>query len=229
MIISENLKILEERIAGICESCGRKRSEIRLIGVSKTQTVDMVKEAVAAGIVDLGENKAQELRDKSVQIDYKINWHFIGHLQTNKVKFVIKPAEFIHSVDSIKLAEEINNKAGQINKVQNVLLEVKTSDEESKFGMTGKDKIFEVAEFCKDAENINLCGLMTIAPFVEDQKVIRNSFKNLRTLKEELNRSRFGLMHLSMGMTGDFEVAIEEGATILRIGTAIFGSRKKPN
>ena len=224
-MIAENLKILEERIAGICESCGRNRSDITLVGVSKTQSVEIIKEAISAGLMELGENKAQELRDKSESIKEKVNWHFIGHLQTNKVKYVIKPADFIHSVDSIKLADEINNRAIQIDKIQNVLLEIKTSTEESKFGLINKDKIFEVADYCKNAKNLNLCGLMTIAPFVDEEEVVRSSFQNLRLLKEEMNRSGFGLKQLSMGMTGDYDIAIEEGATMLRIGTAIFGER----
>ncbi len=224
-MVFENLKILEERILEKCNSCKRRRSEIRLIGVSKTQPVDLIKEAVKAGIKDFGENKAQELRDKSELINGDFNWHFIGHLQSNKIKYVIKNAEYIHSVDSIKLAEEINGSALRNNKIQNVLLEIKTSDEATKFGLAEEKEIMDTAEFCMKAENLKLAGLMTMAPFTEDENEIRKSFKNLYELKLKMNENGFGLTELSMGMTNDFEIAIEEGSTMLRIGTAIFGGR----
>jgi len=224
-MILDNIKILEERISEVCESCGRKRSEIKLIGVSKTQPVSLIQEVIDAGIKDLGENKAQELRDKSELLKGDFNWHFIGHLQTNKIKYLIDAAKFIHSVDSIKLAEEINRKAAQINKKQNVLLEIKTSDEATKFGLSNDKEIFEVAEYCKLAENLILVGLMTMAPFTGQKDDIRKSFKSLRELKDRMNAQGFGLTDLSMGMTSDYEIAIEEGSTMLRIGTAIFGER----
>ena len=224
-MIFENLKILEERILETCISCKRKRSEIRLIGVSKTQPVVLIKEAVDAGIKDFGENKAQELRDKSELIIGDFNWHFIGHLQKNKIKYVIKTAEYIHSVDSIKLAEEINQAALQNDKIQNVLLEIKTSSEETKFGLATEKEIFDTAEFCMKSENLRLVGLMTMAPFTDNENDIRKSFKNLFELKTKMNEQGFALTELSMGMTSDFEIAIEEGSTMLRIGTAIFGER----
>jgi PLP dependent protein len=224
-MILDNIKILKDRISEACESCGRKRSEVRLIGVSKTQPVSLIQEVIDAGIKDLGENKAQELRDKSELLKGDFNWHFIGHLQTNKIKYIIDAAEYIHSVDSVKLAEEINRKAAQINKKQNVLLEIKTSDEATKFGLSNDRNIFEVAEYCKLSENLNLVGLMTIAPFTEQKDDIRKSFKSLRELKDRMNAQGFGLAELSMGMTSDYEIAIEEGSTMLRIGTAIFGER----
>jgi pyridoxal phosphate enzyme (YggS family) len=169
-MIFENLKILEERISKVCDSCNRNRSEIKLIAVSKTQTIDVIKKAVEAGIKDFGENKAQELRDKSELINGDYDWHFIGHLQSNKIKYVIKSAKFIHSVDSVKLAEEINEFALRNNKIQNVLLEIKTSDEATKFGLVTEKEIYDTAEFCLKAENINLTGLMTMAPFSDDEK-----------------------------------------------------------
>lgn len=224
-MIFENLKILEERISKVCDSCNRNRSEIKLIAVSKTQTIDVIKKAVEAGIKDFGENKAQELRDKSELINGDYDWHFIGHLQSNKIKYVIKSAKFIHSVDSVKLAEEINEFALRNNKIQNVLLEIKTSDEATKFGLVTEKEIYDTAEYCLKAENINLTGLMTMAPFSDDENEIRKSFKSLYELKFRMNESGFGLSELSMGMTNDFEIAIEEGATMLRIGTAIFGGR----
>lgn len=226
MMITENLKILEDRISLKCGECGRNRSEIKLIAVSKTQPVDVIKEALLAGVKDLGENKALELRDKSELINGDFNWHFIGHLQTNKVKYIIKSTGYIHSVDSIKLAEEIDRKARQINKVQKILLEVKTSDEEAKHGLAEYKEIFDTVKFCRKAENLDVTGLMTMAPFTEDKLMIRDCFKKLKKIKDELNNSGFNLTELSMGMTNDYEIAIEEGATMLRIGTAIFGERK---
>ncbi|MBI5731219.1 MAG: YggS family pyridoxal phosphate-dependent enzyme [Ignavibacteriales bacterium] len=224
-MISENLKKVEDKITESCIKCGRNRSEIKLIAVSKTQPIDIIKEGFIAGIKDFGENKAQELRDKSELIKENFSWHFIGHLQTNKVKYVIKAAEFIHAVDSIKLAEEINRKSKEINKNQKVLLEIKTSDEATKFGLVNEKEIFEAAHFCKKNSNLDLVGLMTMAPYSDDKSVIRNCFIQLRRLKEKLNKNGFTLSELSMGMTNDYTIAIEEGATMLRIGTAIFGDR----
>jgi PLP dependent protein len=224
-MIAENFRKVEEKIAETCARCGRNRSEIRLIAVSKTQPIEIINEALLAGFKDFGENKAQELRDKSELINGDFRWHFIGHLQTNKIKYLIKCTDYIHALDTIKLAEEISRKAGQINKKQNVLLEIKTSNEATKFGLENEKEIFETAEFCKKNSNLNLIGLMTMAPYTDDEKVIRECFIKLRATKEKLNHSNFGLTELSMGMTNDFEIAIEEGATMLRIGSAIFGDR----
>src|SRR3989339_447993 len=224
-MIAENLKKVEDKIAESCIKCGRNRSEIRLIAVSKTQPIEVIREAINTGIKDFGENKAQELRDKSELFTENFNWHFIGHLQTNKIKYVIKSAEFIHAVDSIKLADEINRKSKEINKNQKVLLEIKTSDEATKFGLADEKEIYETAQFCKNCSNLDLVGLMTMAPYTDDENVIRNCFIELRRLKEKLNKNGFALSELSMGMTNDYTIAIEEGATMLRIGTAIFGDR----
>ncbi|MCX6171015.1 MAG: YggS family pyridoxal phosphate-dependent enzyme [Ignavibacteriales bacterium] len=224
-MISENLKKLEDRIAETCAKCGRNRSEIKLIAVSKTQPAEVISEVLNSGIKELGENKALELRDKSELIKGDFRWHFIGHLQTNKVKYVINSADYIHAIDSIKLADEINRKAGQINKKQKILLEIKTSAEMAKLGLESEEEIFEVAEYCKSRSNLDLTGLMTMAPYTDDTKVIRNCFVKLREIKEKLTNNGFLLTELSMGMTNDYEIAIEEGATMLRIGTAIFGSK----
>lgn len=224
-MIAENLKKVEAEIAETCIKCGRNRSEIRLIAVSKTQPMEVIRRAISTGIKDFGENKAQELRDKSDLISGHFNWHFIGHLQANKIKYVIKAAEFIHAVDSVKLAEEINRKSKEINKNQKVLLEIKTSDEATKFGLAEEKEIFETAQFCENSSNLDLVGLMTMATYTDDENVIRNCFIQLRTLKEKLNKNGFALSELSMGMTNDYTIAIEEGATMLRIGTAIFGDR----
>lgn len=224
-MLTENLNKVEENILNACRKSGRNKAEIRLIAVSKTHSIEEIEEAINAGATDLGENKAQELNAKYPRIGKPVNWHFIGHLQTNKVKYVIEPAEFIHSVDSIKLAAEIDKRAKAIEKVQKVLLEINTSDEESKFGLTEDADILEVAEFCKTCDNVDLQGLMTMAPYTEDEKVIRDCFIKLRSLKNTLNQKGFNLKELSMGMTNDYEIAIEEGATMVRVGTAIFGER----
>jgi PLP dependent protein len=224
-MIVENLKKVESKIEESCIKSGRNRSEIKLIAVSKAQSASVINEVLVAGIKNLGENKAQELRDKSELIDGDFNWHYIGHLQTNKIKYVIKAAEFIHAVDSVKLAEEINRKSKEVNKNQKVLLEIKTSNEATKFGLANEEEIFETVESCKKCSNINLIGLMTMAPYSDDMNMIRNCFIQLRTLKEKLNKNGFALSELSMGMTNDYEIAIEEGSTMLRIGTAIFGER----
>lgn len=224
-MIVDNIKILEEKITQKCNLCGRNRSDIKLIAVTKTQPVELIQQALNSGITELGENKAQELRDKSELITGNFNWHFLGHLQTNKIKYVIKSAEYIHSVDSLKLADEINVKAKQLNKNQKILLEINTSEEDSKYGLRNDEEIFKLVEHCYKLSNIRLIGLMTMAPYTNDMKIIRDSFVMLRNKKDELNKLGFNITELSMGMTNDFEIAIEEGSTMLRIGTAIFGER----
>ncbi len=224
-MITENIKTLQKRIERKCADAKRDSSEIKLIAVSKTFGVDDIEVVFNEGLKDFGENKAQELSSKYEQLGDKITWHFIGHLQRNKVRLVVPAARLIHSVDSLQLASDINNYAARINKIQKVLLQVKTSEEESKFGIENKADLFELVRSCKELANIQLEGLMTIAPLTEDENEIRQSFKQLRKLRDDLNADGFGLKELSMGMTSDFEIAIEEGATMLRIGSAIFGER----
>jgi len=224
-MIAENLARLKDRIAKKCENVGRNTNEIRLIAVSKYFGTDAILEANKLGVNDFGENRAQELMLKFEKIGNKVIWHFIGTLQKNKVKYAVKAAEYIHSVDSIELLEEINKRASSLNKVQKILLEVKTSFEESKSGLTNEEEIFKIAEQAKNYSSINLIGLMTIAPLTDDEKLIRKSFRDLRLLKEKMNNAGINITELSMGMTSDFEIAIEEGSTMLRIGSAIFGER----
>jgi pyridoxal phosphate enzyme (YggS family) len=224
-MIAKNLKILNERINAKYNGLNRDPEEIKLIAVSKTYGVDAINSANDLGLTDFGENKAQELRDKYDILGDKVTWHFIGNLQRNKVKYVVKAASFIHSVDSITLADEINKQAAKLGKVQKILLEVKTSFEENKSGAEGEESLKALAEHCGSLENIDLIGLMTMAPFTNNEKIIRQSFSELRKLKDKLNGYGFNLSELSMGMTNDFEIAIEEGATMLRIGSAIFGKR----
>ncbi len=224
-MIAENLKIVKERIERKCSEFKRDPSEIKLIAVSKNFGIEPMEEAYKLGLKDFGENRAQEMDIKFERLGDKITWHFIGNLQRNKVRFVVNSAEFIHSVDSLLLASEINKYAGKKNKVQKILLQIKTSDEETKSGLVNYSEIRDLALYCKDFPNIELIGLMTIAPFTKDEDLIRKSFSQLRKLRERLNTENLNLNELSMGMTSDYEIAVEEGATILRIGSGIFGER----
>lgn len=224
-MIAENLSRLKKRIEQSCKKAGRNPEEIKLIAVSKYFGLDAIIEAKNLGLTDFGENRAQELLLKFEKLGNSVVWHMIGTLQKNKVKYAVKAAEFIHSVDSIELVEEINNYAKKLNKVQKILVEVKTSEEETKSGIKTKSEILELVKRCYDLSNIHLVGLMTMAPLTDDEKIIRKSFGDLRNLKQEFNNKGYNLTELSMGMTSDFEIAIEEGATMLRIGSAIFGER----
>jgi pyridoxal phosphate enzyme (YggS family) len=224
-MIAENLQALRKNITAKCSECKRDQQEIRLIAVSKFFGIDAINEANRLGITDFGENKAQELRDKYDIISDKVTWHFIGTLQKNKVKYAVKAASYIHSVDSSLLVDEINREAKKTDKIQKILLEVKTSFEETKSGLMGEMEVIKLVRHCATLSNISLVGLMTMAPFTDDKKIIRKSFAELRKLKDKINQNGFDIRELSMGMTNDFEIAIEEGATMLRIGSAIFGQR----
>jgi pyridoxal phosphate enzyme (YggS family) len=225
-MIAYNIKLVCDKIFGKCAEIGRDSKEIKLIAVSKNFSTDDINLALDGGIKDFGENKAQELNSKFEILENKVTWHFIGHLQRNKVKFVVRSAEYIHSVDSLSLANEINKKAEQINKVQKILLQVKTSDEETKSGIEAEEELFKLADSCNGLRNVELIGLMTIAPFTDNTEEIRKSFRYLCKLKDDLRTRGFdNIKELSMGMTSDYEIAIEEGATMLRIGSAIFGQR----
>jgi pyridoxal phosphate enzyme (YggS family) len=224
-MIAENLKHLRERIAAKCAEFKRNPQEIKLVAVSKFFGLDAINEANRLGITDFGENRAQELRDKYELLGDKVSWHFIGTLQRNKVKYAVKAAAYIHSVDSATLADEINIQAQKLNKVQRILLEVKTSSEESKSGLTTESELLNLVKHCSTLQNVELVGLMTMAAFTDDTEIIRKSFIELRNLRDKINQNGFDLKELSMGMTNDYEIAIEEGATMLRIGSAIFGQR----
>lgn len=224
MMIQKNYNRLQQKISEICEKCSRNPAEITLIAVSKNNPISAIEEAQKCGLIHFGENKAQELRDKA-EIKSDVVWHFIGHLQTNKVKYVVKAAEFIHSVDSEKVLEEINKRAASENKIQKILFEVNTSDESNKFGLKNFESLKNLVELSKDMKNVDAKGLMTMAPYTDNKKIIRDCFVQLRQWKEKLNEEGYRLTDLSMGMTNDFDIAIEEGATMIRIGTAIFGER----
>ncbi|MBK7631408.1 MAG: YggS family pyridoxal phosphate-dependent enzyme [Ignavibacteriales bacterium] len=224
-MIAENLAVLRQKIEETCKRSGRKSEAVKLIAVSKYFGVDAIIEAKNCGLTNFGENRAQELTLKYEKLGDDVVWHFIGSLQKNKVKYAVKAAELIHSVDSLELVEEINQRAEKLNKVQNILLEVKTSDEETKSGLETENEILSLVKRCSELKNINLNGLMTMAPLTEDTKIIRKSFADLRILKDKINNNGYNLTELSMGMTSDFEIAIEEGATMIRVGSAIFGDR----
>ena len=227
-MVAENYRDVEERIQKACERSGRKASEVTLIAVSKTKPVQMIREAMEAGAEVFGENKVQELCEKYGELPGDLHWHMIGHLQRNKVKYVIDKAELIHSVDSLRLAEEISREAEKKGIRANILIEVNVAEEESKFGVRVEDTESLVR---KTALLPNVCikGLMTIAPYVENPEENRPVFRTLKKLAVDIkkrNIDNVSMDVLSMGMTGDYEVAVEEGATMVRVGTGIFGERK---
>jgi len=226
-MIKENLKIVEENILAACKRAGRSRDEVILIAVSKTKPVEMLREAIEYGMVDFGENKVQEMCDKIDVIPEKLNWHMIGHLQRNKVKYIVDKSYLIHSVDSLRLAEQINAEAQKKNVVCDILLEVNIANEESKFGLSSEE-VPELLAKIKNMKNVRVKGLMTIAPFVDNPEDNREHFRNLHKLFIDMRKQtsdNISMEVLSMGMTGDYEVAIEEGATMVRVGTGIFGAR----
>ena len=227
-MLRDNLRIVEERISKACERVGRKREEVTLIAVSKTKPISMLTSIYDEGIRHFGENKVQELTDKYEKLPSDIEWHMIGHLQRNKVKYLIDKVSMIHSVDSLRLAEMIEQESAKKGVVTNILLEVNVAEEESKFGFK-TEEIFEAIEEISRFPHVRVCGLMTIAPFVSDPEENRPIFAKMKKLSVDIkakNIDNINVDILSMGMTGDFEVAIEEGATMVRVGTAIFGKRE---
>ena len=226
-MVKENLTETEKRIRAACSRAGRDRSEVTLIAVSKTKPVSMLQEAYDAGIREFGENKVQEMMDKYEQMPPDIHWHMIGHLQRNKVKYLMGKTALIHSVDSLRLAQEISVQSVKHNVKTDILIEVNIAGEESKFGFSDEETIRFVRE-AANLPNIQIQGLMTIAPFVENPEDNRLYFRKIRELAVDIDRKKIDNVHmciLSMGMTGDYEVAIEEGATMVRVGTGIFGER----
>ncbi len=226
-MLRENLQKVEENIEAACKRAGRDRSEVTLIAVSKTKPVDMLQEVYDTGIREFGENKVQEMMDKYEVLPKDIHWHMIGHLQRNKVKYLMGKAALIHSVDSLRLAEEISAQSVKHDVTTDILIEVNIAGEESKFG-TSKEEAIALVEAAAKLPNIHICGLMTIAPYVDDPEDNRKYFRGIRELSvdiKEKNIDNVDMRILSMGMSGDYEVAIEEGATMVRVGTGIFGAR----
>ena len=226
-MLKENLANVEKNIEQACKNAGRSRDEVTLIAVSKTKPVEMLQEIYDENIRDFGENKVQELCSKMEQLPSDIRWHMIGHLQRNKVKYIVGKVELIHSVDTYRLAEAINIQAKKQNVIVPILVEVNIAHEESKFGISAEDAILLVEEISK-LENIRIKGLMTIAPYVENPEDNRLYFRKIKQLSVDITNKNIDNVFmeiLSMGMTGDYMVAIEEGATMVRVGTGIFGER----
>ena len=229
-MISDNINTIREKISRACARAGRAPSEVTLLAVGKTFPSAAVQEAVDAGVADVGENYVQELLTKRRDLSGSdVRWHFIGHLQSNKVKNVADWIHMIHAVDSEALAIEIDRRAAKAGRVIECLLEVNTTGENTKFGAAPAE-VSALVKSLASCDNISLAGLMTIGPFLPDPEGSRPMFRRLRELKDEIGsyaQANVTMRHLSMGMTGDFEVAIDEGATLIRIGTAIFGPRTR--
>ena len=227
-MIKDNLLEVQENIKRACEKSGRKKADVELIAVSKTKPVSALMEAYESGCRVFGENKVQELVEKSEQMPGDVRWHMIGHLQRNKVKYIVDKVYLIHSVDSLRLAEQISKEAEKKGITAAILVEINVAEEESKFGVTVEHAVSLVEEIAK-LPNIEIRGLMTIAPYVENPEENRLYFAKLKQIYVDIihkNIDNVCMKELSMGMTGDYEVAVTEGATYIRIGTGIFGERE---
>ncbi|MDD6332233.1 MAG: YggS family pyridoxal phosphate-dependent enzyme [Clostridium sp.] len=226
-MIKENIEAVQANIETACQKAGRDPREVTLIAVSKTKPLSDIEEAIDCGMMEFGENKVQELVDKIEHVSRPVHWHLIGHLQTNKVKYIADKGLLIHSVDSVKLAKEIQKEAVKKQADCDILLEVNVAREESKFGFTCEEVPDAVAEIAQ-LSNVHIQGLMTIAPFVENPEDNRVIFAKLHKLLLDIksrNIDNVNMNVLSMGMTNDYTVAVEEGATMVRVGTGIFGAR----
>ncbi|MBE5891278.1 MAG: YggS family pyridoxal phosphate-dependent enzyme [Lachnospiraceae bacterium] len=226
-LLKENYEIVLENIKKACEKSGRDPKEVTLIAVSKTKPVEMLNEVYEAGSRDFGENKVQEMCEKMEQLPSDIKWHMIGHLQTNKVKYIVGKCELIHSVDSLHLAKEIEKQAQKADVIVPILVEINIANEETKFGIDRSQAMELVKEIAK-LPHVQIKGLMTIAPYVEDSEENRAYFHQIWQLSVDIkneNIHNVSMDILSMGMTGDYMVAIEEGSTMVRVGTGIFGER----
>ena len=226
-MICDNYDSVLERVKAAAVKSGRNPEDVTLVAVSKTKPLSDIEELIKHGVNEFGENKVQELDDKYETVSTPVNWHLIGHLQTNKVKYIVDKVKLIHSVDSLKLAKIIEKEAEKKDCICNILLEVNVAQEESKFGLTCEEVLPLVEEISK-LPHVRVKGLMTIAPFVENPEDNRVHFHKLHELLLDIkskNIDNVDMNVLSMGMTNDYEVAVEEGATIVRVGTAIFGER----
>ncbi len=223
--IRENLFKVRERIERAAQKAGRDPKGINLVAVSKTVEVARIKEAIEAGVSILGENYVQEAQKKIETIGKPVSWHFIGHLQSNKARYAVRLFDVVHSTDSISLAEELNRRAEQEKRVINVMIEVNLSKEATKFG-TDEERVLNLARKIQGLKHLSLEGLMTMPPYFDSPEMSRPYYKALRELKERMIKEGVPMKELSMGMSNDFEIAIEEGATYVRVGTAIFGPRK---
>ncbi len=240
-MLIENASAIFKRISHAAMRAGRSPDEVKLIAVTKTVGIETIKEAIDAGLRIFGENRVQEAQKKISDLKFEITppippfekggmkggveWHLIGHLQKNKAKYAVQLFDLIHTVDSIELAEELNKQAEKIGKIQSILVQVKLSEEETKHGIS-EDELILLLEEIKKLKNLKLEGLMTMPPFFDNPEEARPYFRRLREIRDNAKEKGFMLPELSMGMSGDFEVAIEEGATMVRIGTALFGERE---
>lgn len=226
-MLYENYEKVVENVKNACERSGRNFQDITIIAVSKTKPLSDIEELITHGITEFGENKVQEMVDKYEHVSKPVNWHLIGHLQTNKVKYIVDKACLIHSVDSVHLAKEIEKEAAKKDVVVNILLEVNIAHEETKFGIQ-KEEVYALIDAIKAMPHIHVEGLMTIAPFVENPEENRGYFREMHQLLLDIKSKcidNIDMNVLSMGMTNDYEIAVEEGATMIRVGTAIFGAR----
>lgn len=226
-MITHSVESIKEEINKAAMKAGRNPEDIKLIAVTKTRTTDEMKAAQELGLIDFGENKVQELERKYDDFDEEINWHLIGHLQRNKVKFIIDKVKLIHSVDSLRLAKEINKEAAKLDLIVNLLIQVNVANEDTKFGL-GVNEVLPLLKEISLLKNVKIQGLMTMAPYTDQPEENRQYFKALKNLSVDINNQKMDNIHireLSMGMTNDYTVAIEEGATMIRVGTGIFGNR----
>ncbi|MEE9496719.1 MAG: YggS family pyridoxal phosphate-dependent enzyme [Desulfobacterales bacterium] len=227
--MKQRLEQIRQRIRQATESCNRDADSVRLVAVSKTIAAEIVKDAIDAGVTILGENYVQEARDKfKALVQYPVSWHFIGHLQSNKAKYAVRIFDLIHSVDSFKLARELGKQAAKVDKIQQILVQVNISAEDTKSGISTDEAPRLIAEISQ-LKNLAVKGLMTMPPYFYQPEKVQPFFAALRELRDQIKEQsppNVSLDELSMGMTGDFEVAIKEGATLVRIGTAIFGERQ---
>ncbi|MCD7836710.1 MAG: YggS family pyridoxal phosphate-dependent enzyme [Lachnospiraceae bacterium] len=230
-MIKVNIELVNKEIAAACMKSGRERDAVTLIAVSKTKPAELIREAYDTGVRDFGENKVQEIMDKLPELPSDIRWHMIGHLQRNKVKYIVDKVYMIHSVDSLRLARTISEEALKKQTEVNILIEVNMAGEERKFGTTCEEAVSLVMEAAK-LPAIHIKGLMTIAPFVESPEENRKYFQKMKQLAVDIgskNIDNVSMNVLSMGMTGDYKVAVEEGSTYVRVGTGIFGERNYNN
>lgn len=226
-MLKENYDAVAKKVKDACERAGRSADEVTIIAVSKTKPLSDIVELQQYGVMDFGENKVQELCAKYEEIEKPVRWHLIGHLQTNKVKYIVDKVELIHSVDSLKLAKQISKEALKKKVTVSILIQVNVAQEETKFGLETEEVMALISEAAK-LPNIKIKGLMTIAPFVDDPEDNRQYFRMLKQLFVDIGAKNFDnvdMTILSMGMTNDYEVAVEEGATMVRVGTGIFGAR----
>ena len=223
MSIKENLIKIKENIAKACEKSGRNPEDVLILAVTKTRSAEEINEAISLGITDIGENRVQELMSKYDDVDKNVRWHIIGHLQTNKVKYIADKVCMIHSVDSVKLAQEIDRQCEKIGKVMDILIEV-NSGEENKNGIS-YDDVYALIEEAAAMKNVRIRGLMTMAPLMAEEAELRKVFSDLHKLSVDIDSKKYdnvSMEYLSMGMSGDYAVAVEEGATIIRPGRSLF-------